>query len=150
MLVHLQHNFNSRKCIHDDVMEWKHFPRYWPLCGKFTGHQWIPLTKASNVELWCFLWSVPEQTNGWINKRCAHDLRCHRAHYGVIVMWECFLRMSSTLFRLKTLTKCVILLRNSGSFLSWHVLITLALPPQHKASGIAASKTSRLAFVISN
>ena len=23
---------------------------------------WIPLTKASDVELWCFLWSAPEQT----------------------------------------------------------------------------------------
>ena len=27
-----------------------------------TGHQWIPLTKASDAELWCFLWSAPEQT----------------------------------------------------------------------------------------
>ena len=25
-------------------------------------HRWIPLTKASNAELWCFLWSAPEQT----------------------------------------------------------------------------------------
>ena len=31
-----------------------------PLCGEFTGHRWIPLTKASDVELWCFLWSTPE------------------------------------------------------------------------------------------
>ena len=30
------------------------------LCGEFTGHRWIPLTKASDAELWCFLWSVPE------------------------------------------------------------------------------------------
>ena len=33
-----------------------------PLCGKFTGHRWIPLTKASDAELWRFLWSMPEQT----------------------------------------------------------------------------------------
>ena len=32
------------------------------LCGELTGHQWIPCTKASDVELWCFLWSVPEST----------------------------------------------------------------------------------------
>ena len=31
-----------------------------PLCGEFTGHRWIPLTKASDAELWCFLWSAPE------------------------------------------------------------------------------------------
>ena len=35
-----------------------------PLCGEFTGHQWIPLTKASDTELWCFLWST---SDGWVN-----------------------------------------------------------------------------------
>ena len=30
------------------------------LCEELTGHQWIPHTKASDAELWCFLWSVPE------------------------------------------------------------------------------------------
>ena len=33
-----------------------------PLCGESIGHRWIPLTKASDTELWCFLWSAPEQT----------------------------------------------------------------------------------------
>ena len=33
-----------------------------PLWGEFTGHRWIPLTKASDAELWCFPWSAPEQT----------------------------------------------------------------------------------------
>ena len=33
-----------------------------PLWVEFTGHGWIPLTKASDAELWCFLWSAPEQT----------------------------------------------------------------------------------------
>ena len=32
-----------------------------PLWGEFTGDRW-PLTKASDMELWCFLSSVPEQT----------------------------------------------------------------------------------------
>ena len=30
-----------------------------PLCGEFTGHWWIPPTKASDAEPECFL-SVPE------------------------------------------------------------------------------------------
>ena len=30
------------------------------LCGEFTGPRWIPRTKASGVELWCFLWSASE------------------------------------------------------------------------------------------
>ena len=33
-----------------------------PLCGEFTGHRWIPLTKTSDAELWCFLWPAPERT----------------------------------------------------------------------------------------
>ena len=33
-----------------------------PLCGDFPGQRWIPLTKASDTELWCFLWSPPGQT----------------------------------------------------------------------------------------
>ena len=32
------------------------------LCGGFTGSRWIPRTKASDAELWCFLWSTPEYT----------------------------------------------------------------------------------------
>ena len=32
------------------------------LCGEFTGPRWIPRTKASVAELWCFLWSAPEWT----------------------------------------------------------------------------------------
>ena len=31
------------------------------LCGEFTDHRRVPLTKASDAELWCFPWSVPEQ-----------------------------------------------------------------------------------------
>ena len=47
---------------HDDVIKWKYFPRYWPFARGFTGHRWIPRTKASDAALWCFLWCAPEQT----------------------------------------------------------------------------------------
>ena len=30
------------------------------LGGEFTGPRWIPHTKASDAELWCFLWSASE------------------------------------------------------------------------------------------
>ena len=56
------------------------------LCGEFTGYRWIPRTKASDEELWCFLWSAP-WINGWVNNREAGDLRRRRAHYDVIVMF---------------------------------------------------------------
>ena len=30
------------------------------LCGEFTGPRGIPHTKASDAELWCFLWFAPD------------------------------------------------------------------------------------------
>ena len=48
---------------HDDVIKWKHFRVAGPLWGElFIGEQWIPLTKASDADLWYFLWSTPELT----------------------------------------------------------------------------------------
>ena len=49
-----------------------------PLWGVSTGDRRIYLTKASDAELWYFLWSAPEQNAG--------SLRRHRAHYEVTVM----------------------------------------------------------------
>ena len=55
-----------------------------PLCGEFTGHRWIPLTKASDAELWCFL--IFAWINAWVNHREAGDSRRHHAHYDVTLM----------------------------------------------------------------
>ena len=51
------------------------------LCREFTGPRWIPRTKASDAELWCFLWSAPKkrlskQSWGWWSE----------THYDIIVM----------------------------------------------------------------
>ena len=56
-----------------------------PLCGEFTGHRWIPCTKASDAELWCFLWSAFEQA---VKETIgdAGDLRRHCTHYDITVM----------------------------------------------------------------
>ena len=70
---------------HDDVIKWKHFSCYWPLCREFIGNRWIPLPKASDTELWCFLWSA-RWINGWVNNRQSGYLRSNRAHFDVIVM----------------------------------------------------------------
>ena len=45
---------------HDDVIKWKHFPRYWPFVRGIHRSRWIPRTKASDAALWCFLWSASE------------------------------------------------------------------------------------------
>ena len=67
-------------CIHDDVIKWKHFPRYWPLVREI--HRWRRglWRRALMFSLLC-TW-----INGWVNNRAAGDLRRHRAHYDAIVM----------------------------------------------------------------
>ena len=72
--------------IHDDVIKWKHFPRYWPFVRGIhrspvnSPHkgQWRGALMFSLICVWI---------NVWVNNREAGDLICHRAHYGVIVMW---------------------------------------------------------------
>ena len=47
---------------HNDVIIWKHFPRYWFFVR---GNHRSPVDsphKASDAELWSVLWSAPEQT----------------------------------------------------------------------------------------
>ena len=59
-----------------------------PLCGEFTGPRWIPHTKASDAELWCFS-LVYARINGWVNNGETGDLGRHRTHYDAIVMrWK--------------------------------------------------------------
>ena len=57
------------------------FHLYWPF------DWWIPCTKASDVELWCFS-LICTWINGWVNNREAGDLRCHCTRYDVTVMPE--------------------------------------------------------------
>ena len=70
---------------HDDVIKWKHFPRYWafvwgihrsPVNSPHKG-QW---RRALMFSLIC------ARINGWVNNGEAGDLRRHRSHYDVIVM----------------------------------------------------------------
>ena len=68
--------YQARKS-HGDVIKWKHFPRYWRIM------RGIPLTKVSDAEHWCFLWSVPKQT---VEQTMAVR---HRAHYDITEMiWD--------------------------------------------------------------
>ena len=53
-----------------------------PFWVEFTGHR----TKASDAELWCFLWSAPNERLSKHGE--TGDLRRHRAHYDVMIMWS--------------------------------------------------------------
>ena len=54
------HWISSSHFVHDDIIRWKHVLRHWPLWWEFTGDRQIPITKASDAELWCRPWSTPE------------------------------------------------------------------------------------------
>ena len=66
---------------HDDVIQWKHFPRYWPFVRGIHRSPVDCPHKASGAELWCFF-------DLHLNKRLSKqsDLRRHDAHYDVTVM----------------------------------------------------------------
>ena len=57
-----------------------------PLWGESTGDRWIPLTKASDVELWCFLWSVPEQTLEQAIKTLRWEIFIKKNQMGMLMM----------------------------------------------------------------
>ena len=70
---------------HDDVIKWKHSPRYWPFVRGIhrspvnSPHkgQWRGVLMFTLICVWI---------NGWVNNREAGDLRCYRANYDVTVM----------------------------------------------------------------
>ena len=83
--------------LHDAVIKWKHFPRYWsfvreihrsPVNSPQKG-QWRGALVSSLMCTWI---------NAWVNNREAGDLRRNRSHYNVIVMvfhqkYMCFFAM---------------------------------------------------------
>ena len=81
----LEMNCPYSMVVHDDVIKWKHFPRYWPFVRGIhrspvnSPHkgQWRGAFMFSLIFVWI---------NGWVINREAGDLRRYRAHYDVTVM----------------------------------------------------------------
>ena len=75
----------SRHYLHDDVIKWKHFPRYWPFVRGIhrspvnSPHkgQWRGDLMFSLICVWI---------NGWVNNRETDDLRHYRGHNDVTVI----------------------------------------------------------------
>ena len=85
LLINLSGILYVKVFSHDDVIKWKHFPRYWPFVrgihrspvdSPHKGH-WCGVLMFSLICAW---------TNGWVNNRDAGDLRRHCAHYDVTVI----------------------------------------------------------------
>ena len=83
-LVSFNSMWTSRHVNHDDVIKWKHFPRFWPFVRGIhrstvnSPHkgQWRGALVLSLICAW---------VNTWVNNGEAGDFRRHRAHYDVIV-----------------------------------------------------------------
>ena len=83
--------------VHDDVIKWKHFPRYWPFVR---GIHRSPVNSPHKGQ-WrgaLMFTLIYARINGWVNNREAGDLRRYRAHYDVIVMLYKFLPVSDLAF----------------------------------------------------
>ena len=66
--------------VHDDIIKWKHIPRYWPFVRGIhrspvnSPHkgQWRRALMFSLICVWI---------NGWVNNHAPGDLRRYHAHY---------------------------------------------------------------------
>ena len=71
--------------VHDDVIKWKHFPRYWPFVR---GIHRSPVNSPHKGQ-WrgALMFSlICARINGWVNNGEAGDLRRYRVHCDVMVM----------------------------------------------------------------
>ena len=73
--------------LHDDVIQWKHFPRYWPFVW---GIHRSPVNSPHKAQ-----WRGPLMftlicvwINDWVNNREPGHLRRYRAHYDVNLMGQ--------------------------------------------------------------
>ena len=70
---------------HDDVIKWKHFPRYWPFVREIHRSTVNSSYKGQwrGALMFSLIWA---RINRLVNNREAGDLRRYRAHFDVIVM----------------------------------------------------------------
>ena len=88
---------------HDEVMKWKHSPRYWtfvrvihrsPVNSPYKG-QWRGALIFSLICAWI---------NGWVYTGEAGDLRHHRVHYDVTVMISMYMYITNANLLFKYIT----------------------------------------------
>ena len=116
-----------RCAFHDDIIKWKHFPRFRPFVRRIHRtpvnslhkSQWRRALMFSLICAW---------TDCWANNGDASDFRHYRAHYDVIVM-SCFNPVTTSscfkcnLFYNSVHFKCNVSVRNW--FNISHILTTL-------------------------
>ena len=86
VINHSIRNTNTYYLNHNDVIKWKHFPRYWPFMRGI--HRSTVNFPHKGQWRGALLFSlICARINGWVSNREAVDLRRHRTHNDVIVMY---------------------------------------------------------------
>ena len=83
--AHCEATLGCHSRVHDDVIKWKHFPRYWLFVR---GIHRVPVNSPHKGQ-WrgALMFSlICGRINRWVNNGEAGDLRRYRTHYDVIVM----------------------------------------------------------------
>ena len=70
---------------HDDVIKWKHFPRYWPFVREIHRSP-VNFPHKGQWRGALMFTLICARMNGWVNNREAGDLRRYLVHYDVVVM----------------------------------------------------------------
>ena len=70
---------------HDDVIKWKHFPRYWPFVREIHRSP-VNFPHKGQWRGALMFTLICARMNGWVNDHEAGDLRRYLVHYDVIVM----------------------------------------------------------------
>ena len=85
LLSVLTNNCKTNRPMHDEVIKWKHFPRYWPFVR---GIHRLSVNSPHKGQ-WrgaLMIYLIYARINGWANDRDTGDLKSHRAHCDVTVM----------------------------------------------------------------
>ena len=120
--------YSSVLFLHDDVITWKHFPRYWSFVQGLHGSpvnsphkgQWHRALMVSLICTWI---------KGWEKNLEAGDLRCHHTHYDITIMnmkkrISCSGRMALRFFIKEEISASLIFSNNSKTGLEENYLST--------------------------
>ena len=124
---------------HDDVIKWKHFPRYWPFVWEI---HWSPVNSLLEGQSRRALIFICAWMNGRINNREAGDLRRYRAHYDVTVMVYgiVFAHVNSSNWKCKTLAYSNVIRFQQCIFFLWQCMIRytwMSIKFRPKSNGLA-------------
>ena len=117
---------------HDDVIKWKHFPRYWPFVRGIHwslvifphNGQWRRVLMFSLICAW---------TNAWVNNRDAGDLRPYCPHFYVFVMSNVLYLLHTTVQKAEYCIAC-----EQKCFSLWTLLSYLKVEPDLSQPKITA------------